>query len=265
MSIEALFYKLKRIWNNDGCKRGSNPMRLAFISDIHGNAVALEQVLADIDKKNIDKIYVLGDLCYRCTEPKRSLELIRALNTDVIKGNADEWVIRGVRSGEVPEKALEMMNLEREWVKSQLEQSDLDYLEKLPTEINIRIEGVNIHLFHATPDSLFEFVLPNVDDETLQSKLMSANEDAQIYIYGHIHKSYIRFIRGKIVINTGSVGLPFDGLALASYAIVEIVAGNISSSIERVSYDVEKVAEQYRVSNYPNADMMIKVLRNASV
>jgi putative phosphoesterase len=240
-------------------------MRLAFISDIHGNAVALEHVLADIDKKNIDKIYVLGDLCYRCPEPKRSLDLIRALNTEVIKGNADEWVVRGVRMGEVPEKALEMMSLERDWIVSQLEQPDLDYLDKLPTEINLHIEEVNIHLFHATPDSLFEAVLPSVDDETIQSKLMSAKEDAQIYIYGHIHKSYIRYLQGKMVINTGSVGLPFDGLALASYAIVEIIEGNISTSIERVSYDVEIVAKQYSESNYPNAEMMIKVLRNGSL
>jgi hypothetical protein len=59
--------------------------------------------------------------------------------------------------------------------------------------------------------------------------------------------------------------LPFDGLALASYAMIEIADGNISASIERVSYDIEKVAEQYMNAKYPNAEMMIKVLRNASV
>src|SRR6185437_12440149 len=115
----------------------------------------------DINKKNIDKIYVLGDLCYRCPEPKRALELIQALNTDVIKGNADEWVVRGVAEGEVPEKALEMMNREREWIVSQLEQADLDYLQNLPTQLNPIMDGVSIHLFHATPDSLFENILPN--------------------------------------------------------------------------------------------------------
>src|SRR3954468_13387373 len=103
-------------------------MRLAFISDIHGNAVALESVLADISQKNIDKIYVLGDLCYRCPEPKRSLDLIRSLNTEVLKGNADEWLVRGVRVGEVPDKALAMMTLEQEWIAARLEQSDLNYL-----------------------------------------------------------------------------------------------------------------------------------------
>lgn len=64
-------------------------MKIAFISDIHGNAVALESVLEDIDKKNVDRIIVLGDICFRGPEPKRSLDLVRSLDTYVIKGNAD--------------------------------------------------------------------------------------------------------------------------------------------------------------------------------
>ena len=74
-------------------------MRYAFISDIHGNAVALEAVLKDIEVKQADKIIVLGDVAYRGPEPKKSVELIQSLETDVIKGNADEWIVRGVREG----------------------------------------------------------------------------------------------------------------------------------------------------------------------
>ena len=80
-------------------------MKLAFISDIHGNATALDAVLQDIKNKNVDKVYVLGDICYRGLEPQRSLELVQSLHTDVIKGNADEWVVRGVQQGEVPDPA----------------------------------------------------------------------------------------------------------------------------------------------------------------
>jgi putative phosphoesterase len=239
-------------------------MKGAFISDIHGNAWALETVLADIQKKRVDQIYVLGDICYRGPEPKRSLELIRSLETEVIRGNADEWVVRGVLKGEVPEQALEMMNSERDWTVSRLDRSDLDYLDKLPFEMNLILDGISIHVFHATPESLFESIFPGADDDLLKSKLMTS-KNAQIYMYGHIHKPYVKYINGKIIMNTGSVGLPFDGLALASYAIVEIVDGNITTSIERVSYDIEKVAEQYRKANYPNADAMIRIIRNGSV
>jgi putative phosphoesterase len=238
-------------------------MRIAFISDIHGNAIALERVLMDIKNKSVDKIIVLGDLCYRGPDPKRSIELIRSLDTAVIKGNADEWVVRGVQQGEVPNKVIEMMNLERDWTVSHLEQSDLDYLKNLPMDLNFESNNITISAFHATPDSLFESVLPHADDETIQSKLMSSF-DARIYIYGHIHRPYIKYINGKIIMNSGSVGLPFDGLAMASYATVEIEEGMITTSIERVEYDIEKVAEQYVRMEYPNSEKMLKAIRSAS-
>ncbi|OPH57184.1 YfcE family phosphodiesterase [Paenibacillus ferrarius] len=239
-------------------------MRIAFISDIHGNSLALEAVLADITQKQIDQIYVLGDLCYRGPNPKRSLALIRSLQTQVIKGNADEWVIRGVNQGEVPEQAIAMMRQEREWTAAQLDSADIAYLEDLPTELKLEIEGFNIHAFHATPDSLFEIVLPGAGDEVLKTKLMSGSE-ADVYIYAHIHRPYIRYLDGKTLINVGSVGLPFDGLPKAAYVIIDIQRGNLSTSIERISYPVEEVVKQYEEANYPNAEMMISIIRNGFV
>ncbi len=237
-------------------------MRMAFISDIHGNAIALEAVLQDIRKKKLDKVYVLGDICYRGPEPKRSLELVRSLNTEVIKGNADEWVVRGVQEGEVAPKALDLMNTEREWTVGQLEQTDITYLKNLPAQLNWNWNGIEIACFHATPPSLFTVVPPNASDKELEKQFFQA-VDAQVYIYAHIHKPYIRYLNGKVVMNIGSVGLPFDGLAKASYGIVEIKDGSVSTSIERVRFNTEKVIELYREVHYPNAEMMIDVIRNA--
>ncbi|MEI7028038.1 metallophosphoesterase family protein [Paenibacillus sp. y28] len=239
-------------------------MRLAFISDIHGNAVALDAVLEDIRKKAVDRIMVLGDLCYRGPEPKRALERVRALHTEVIKGNADAWTVRGVRPGEAPDQALEMMNRERHWIVSQLAQEDIDYLDGLPTELQLQVEGVSIHAFHATPDSLFEIVLPGTEEAQLKAKLMSG-ADADVYIYAHIHRPYVRFIDGKVLMNIGSVGLPFDGMAKASYGILEIEAGAIRTSIERVPFEVEQVVKQYEEAGYPNAEMMSRVVRNGRI
>jgi putative phosphoesterase len=239
-------------------------MKIAFISDIHGNAIALEAVLEDIENQGIDKIYVLGDICYRGPEPKRSLDLVRSLHTEVIKGNADEWVVRGVQKGEVPEKALELMNLERQWIVSNLEPSDIDYLASLPAQLNFSIENVGISAFHATPTSLFDIVLPNADDQQIETSLMEANE-AQIYVYAHIHKPYIRFLNGKVIMNIGSVGLPFDGLTKSSYGLIEIEDGHIKTSIRRVSYNLESVVALYHEVKYPNADMMSKVIMTAKI
>lgn len=234
--------------------------KLAFISDIHGNSVALDAVLKDIKIKNVDKVFVLGDICYRGPEPQRALDLVQGLDCQVIKGNADEWVVRGVQKGEVPDQALEMMNKERDWIVSQLSEECVEYLRELPTQLNFEVEGVRIHAFHATPNSLFEVVPPSASDETLMEKLVTT--EADLYIYAHIHKPYIRFINGKCIVNIGSVGLPFDGVSKASYSIVEINEGSIQTSNVRVSYDVQKVVEQYNKVGYPNVEMMSKIVLN---
>lgn len=239
-------------------------MKFAFISDIHGNAIALDAVLDDINKKGIDKIYVLGDICYRGPEPKRSLELVQSLNTEVIRGNADEWVVRGVREGEVPAKVLALMNSERDWTLTKLNQTDIDYLQNLPDQIHCEAEGIKINAFHATPDSLFEVVLPETEDQLIESKLMKEN-DCDIFIYGHIHKPYIRYINGKVVMNIGSVGLPFDGMAKASYGLVEIENGHIRTAIQRVKYNLDTVVDLYKKENYPNAEMMSAIIRNGKI
>lgn len=236
-------------------------MKIVFLADIHGNANALEAVLKDIEERNVDKVYVLGDICYRGPEPQRSLDLVRELNTEVIKGNADEWVVRGVQQGEVPAQVLQLMNKERDWTLSQLDTESIDYLKCMPSELKIELEGVRIHAYHATPQSLFDIVLPDESEETLKEFQMV--QEADIYVYAHIHKPYIRYTNGKCIINTGSVGLPFDGLNKASYAMVEINNNNYQTAIIRVEYDVEKVIDQFSVTDYPNKESMIKILKNA--
>ena len=239
-------------------------MKTAFISDIHGNADALESVLKDIESKHVDKIVVLGDLCYRGPEPKRALDLVRSLETTVIKGNADEWVVRGIREGEVPDGALDMMRKEREWTLNQLTDEDVDYLRNLPEDYTLDLNGTEVHCFHATPDSLFDVVRPDESVETIEAKLMT-KRSASLFLYGHIHLPYVRFMNSKAVANLGSVGLPFDGLNQSSYLIAEVNGGQFHVGIHRVKYDVEKTAKKYYEFDYPNAEAMANVIRKGSL
>ncbi|WHY71033.1 metallophosphoesterase family protein [Fictibacillus enclensis] len=238
-------------------------MKMAFISDIHGNAVALETVLRDIKEKSIDQVFVLGDLCFRGPEPKRSLELVQALNTKVIKGNADEWVVRGISEGEVPPHVKNMMDKERLWCYEQLSAEDINFLQELPSDIMFNNGQLSVHAFHATPDSLFEVVTPAENEPVLTEKMMK--ENAELFVYGHIHKAYVKYLAGKCLANTGSVGLPFDGVPRASYFLLETNDFSYQTSIVRVSYDMERVIRQYKENDYPNAEMMINVLKNASL
>ncbi|WP_082235151.1 metallophosphoesterase family protein [Halobacillus massiliensis] len=238
-------------------------MRLAFISDIHGNASALEAVLQDLKNRKIDKLFILGDLAFRGLEPERSIQIIRELEAEVIKGNADEWVVRGVQQGEVPDDSLDLMNEEKEWTTNKMKSESVYYLDQLPTEIDEDFDGVHIHAFHALPDNLFEVVQPSFSDESMKEKLMK-NDEADIYIYGHIHQPFIRHIEGKIIINTGSVGLPFDGLAQPSYAVVDIEEEGVQVSIIRTSYNLEETVEEVKSSDYPQKKLLRELLMNAS-
>ncbi|WP_227936251.1 metallophosphoesterase family protein [Alkalihalobacillus deserti] len=234
-------------------------MRIAFLSDIHGNATALEAVLRDVHIQQVDRICFLGDLCFRGPEPKRVLDIVRSLDADVIKGNADEWLVRGIHPGEVPESSLEIMNQERDWSLQRLNEADLNYLKNLPTELVLE-EGLDsiVHAFHATPTSLFDVVL--ADDTSKIEETIMQRDDADLYVYGHIHHPYIRSMHGKNVVNTGSVGMPFDGHPLASYLIADIEEGRHRLHLNRVPYNREHVVEIYKQGGYPNIETMGRVI-----
>lgn len=238
-------------------------MKLAFISDIHGNATALEAVLKDIDERNINKIFILGDICFRGSEPQRSLDIVRSLNVDVIKGNADEWLVRGIQDDEVPITVHSMMERERDWTVSKLNEESVNYLKNLPTQLTLKFDGIKIHAFHSTPTNLFDVVQPDDSDSVFNEKIMTS--DANLYVYGHIHKPFIRFVKGKCVVNSGSVGLPFDGLNKASYALIDIEGTNVDFSIIRIDYEVERVVKQFLKLNYPNKEMIINMLENSAI
>lgn len=242
-------------------------MKIALISDIHGNAVALEAVLKDIRRQGADQIVILGDLCFRGPEPKRALEMVQTLvhehNAKAIKGNVDEWTVRPVRPGEIPEEALEGFNREREWCVNRLTQEDLDWLQALPQDLRLNLsDSLTLYAFHATPNSLFDVVWPDASSDQIASTLIR-DDGAQIFAYGHIHLPYIRTVQGKTIFNTGSVGMPFDGLSLASYILLETDGQVYSASLVRVPYDVERVVQQYIDQDYPEAELLSKVIRLA--
>lgn len=236
-------------------------MRLAFISDIHGNIPALEAVLEDIKSMNVDQIAVLGDLCLLGPETERVVERIRRLGVPTIKGNSEEWMIRGIEPGEVPDEIIGPFSQEREWVLERISQTNLDYLKTLKTELTFEVGELTIQAFHATPNSLFDVVAPNVDDHLMVEEQMMKS-DADIYIYGHIHQPFSRYLSGKCLINCGAVGLPFDGNPQASYALVEVGGEHVTTSIRRISYDVEAVVAICEEVGYPNAEMVSRIVRS---
>ncbi|WP_018922309.1 metallophosphoesterase family protein [Salsuginibacillus kocurii] len=240
-------------------------MKTAIISDIHGNARALKAILNDMEQQDVQQLYVIGDICFRGPEPKNALETVRALPAKVLQGNADLWTVRGLQKEEVPEKALAIMNQEREWTAERLTEADMDYLAQLPAEFYDEIgNGLKMHTFHATPDSLFEPVKKDASADELRNKL-TLERDADVYVYGHVHTPFVREVNGKTIVNTGSVGLPFDHDPRPSYAIIDTSTGKIEATIRRVSYNLDEVINQYDANNYPNSEQMKTIIRDGAI
>ncbi|MCE7792119.1 metallophosphatase family protein [Salipaludibacillus sp. CUR1] len=240
-------------------------MKLALISDIHGNEQAFKAVLEDISAIGATHVAVLGDISFRGPKPKQCLDLVRDLDGKVIKGNADEWIVRGVNKGEVPDKALQMMQEEQAWAKEQMTQDDLTYLNELPETVEIPLSNqCQLFACHATPDSLFDIISNEADNKEF-SIFTQTNERADYYAYGHIHLPFLRSFESKKIINTGSVGLPFDGDARASYVLFDRSLKDIQVQFRRVSYDVEKACFDLDECGYPEpARQLIKnIYRNA--
>jgi predicted phosphodiesterase len=248
-------------------------MKYAFLSDIHGNAVALDAVIRDLETVRPDRMFVLGDLAFRGAEPKRSIALVRSLGCPVIGGNADLWVTRGIRAGEVPEGRLAMMRAERQWTREHLDEDDLFYLKELPDGHAEALNGgAPLLLCHAAPNDRFALLPPNASDEALLTAFRpgaNARPDVPgpgpaVAVYGHIHLPFIRFVQGLLLINTGSVGLPFDGLPAASYALLDDERGIWNASIRRVRYNLDAAAEALDRTGYPERDLLVRSLRTGT-
>lgn len=237
-------------------------MKIAFISDIHGHKTALDAVLHDIERLGCDKTYALGDICYRGPEPSACLETVRRAADGMLKGNADAWVVRGVRSGEVPDDKLDIMAQECAWTQGHLSKGEIQYLDSLPMTIEDLDADVPWQAFHATPTNLFTAIAPDAIDETITTQLL-ATQRAQLLLYGHIHVPYVRTVESRTIVNLGSVGLPFDNIAEASYAVVEMNRGEFTVNIRRVGYDIEAAVRALHQNDYPNASYVEQVIRTA--
>lgn len=238
-------------------------MKLALISDIHGNYHALEAVLDDIRRQQADRVFVLGDIVFKGPLPERCVEAVRQLETVVLQGNIDELVgTNRIQPGFAKSAGHEAaLKQEMAWVRSRLTEDQLNYLTELPMEHQLELEnGQVLRLVHATPQNVLDVVTPMEDEAGYER--MFAGSKADIVAYGHIHLGYVRSFGGKMIINTGSVGLPFDGNWRASYALLEVTSGGVSVTLRRVEYDLEAAVQAFDGSGHPFADSVIAAIRS---
>ena len=225
---------------------------IAVISDIHGNLWALQAVLQDLDRLSPSQVIVAGDLALGGPRPAECVELVRRRGYPAIRGNTDEWL------SSAPDAITDAIS----WASAQLSDADRRYLAGLPFLWRLPHEAGDLVVVHATPWSISDVVPPDAP-EPLVRRVFAETEAAAV-AYGHIHIAYVRELGDKLLVNPGSVGLPFDGDQRASYAMLSVEGGRWRATLRRVPYDVAAAVGALRGSGNPEAERFARRLERAS-
>ena len=227
-------------------------MKFAVFGDIHGNIEALKAAYEAAQAAGAEKIYHLGDLGGYAPFVNEVVAFCTERGIDGVQGNYDEAVANdrehcGCKAEEPLQE--EMAHRSFAWTKAHVSPESKAYMKSLPAEIKFIVEGKKVWLFHATPKKNNLYWFEDRPEKFFQE--MAEKGDADILIYGHIHKPYRKDIGGKVFINAGSVGKPKDGDPRACVALIDITAHDVKVSFLRVPYDFEKTAQAIVSSGLP--------------
>lgn len=269
-------------------------MRIAIMSDIHGNLPALEAVLANVAARGpFDALGVAGDLCEWGPQPHEALARVRGLGCPVVQGNTDRNVTLGM-TDEARLRALGKTDNSIKglaWTRAQIGAEGAAYLAALPfahtypsptTVANTgdgrdgqgMRENGDVLMVHANPRDLDTHLDPDAPPEEIAPLL--AGVSAEVVAFGHLHTPYIRRAAGRLLVDVSSVGYPRDEDRRAAYGILEWDEGSADTeegngdggrwqaTIVRVPYDLEATAAAFRASGMPNAEKRIRQLYRAS-
>jgi predicted phosphodiesterase len=235
-------------------------MRLAILSDIHGNLTALEAVLADLKSVAPDLVVHGGDLVANGARPAEVVDAIRNLGWPGVCGNTDEMLWRPELLAELELKAPTKQGLRRVLFHDiapatceLLGTVRIDWLRSLPNAWCTDEYAV----FHASPDNLWRAPLADAPDREFVATYGAVKSNT--VTYGHIHRPFVRRIGRCTVVNSGSVGLSYDRDRRASYVVID----PSSVTIHRVEYQVEREVQELRARRYPRAEWLASILMNA--
>jgi predicted phosphodiesterase len=238
-------------------------MRVAVLSDIHGNAVALEAVLTDLASYPTDQLVCLGDAVQGGPQPSETVAHLRALACPVVMGNADAWLLSGQETGnETVSPAQEAM---RQWSLTRLSDSDRRFIaDFVPTYTLALPGGKTLLAFHGSPTSFDDILLPDTPYEDF-ARIYGPFVPA-ILTGGHTHLQHIRRLGETFYFNPGSVGVVYDQqqaegpetlLRLdprAEYAVLEVSGDRLALEFRRVPVAVDRLIEAARTSGSPGSE-----------
>ncbi|PJF41348.1 MAG: metallophosphoesterase [Chloroflexi bacterium] len=246
-------------------------MRLAVLSDIHGNLTAFEAVLADLESVgSVDKIWVLGDLAALGPRPVECIRKVKAMQEaaekgtfGVISGNTDRYLVTGERMPTPPAKdeeafaklatAWSIRDRQFNWGMAQLGFEDYEYLKKLRHELSVKVARYGPVIgYHAVPGDDEAMLLPDTPEEQALDYLL--DREGVLAIGGHIHRQMNRDLGAWRVVNVGSVGMSFDMPGKAQWGLFTFLEDSLMVDLRAVPYDVDAVIADLHAVGFPDPD-----------
>src|SRR5919197_1365783 len=223
-------------------------MRIAFVADQHGNAVALDAVIADLEREELDEVICLGDVAQGGPQPVEIVDRLRGLGWRCVFGNSDEFLLTlSFGNEEVTERVLAV----GEWSREQLGDERLEFLRSFEPTVELDLGGRRLVCCHATPTSNKDIILP----DSPHDEVVRALGDADIVACGHVHLQWHRRIGSRLWFCAGSAGLVYQSneptfeepfAPWAEYAVLTGTDGALRVEFRRVPFDVQQLLHAYR-------------------
>jgi putative phosphoesterase len=236
-------------------------VRIAIVSDVHGSLHALEAVIAEIRQDSPDAVIHGGDLALSGARPAEVIDTIRGLGWPGVVGNTDELLWRPEELASQTARAPRLTQLLRVLFESLapatielLGAERIDWLKTLPAEQRLG----DVVVVHASPTDLWRAPMPRDPDEVFVESYEQLQ--ARVVVYGHVHRAFVRRLKGIRVANSGSAGMPYDGDPRAPYLIVD----DDDVQVRRVTYEVDRDIEDLKIVNYPYASWLGEIRRRGT-
>ena len=218
-------------------------MRVAVLSDVHGNASALAAVLAELEDERADLVVFGGDLTWGA-QPAETYRLASALdNALFVRGNADRAVLEGLAERD-----------RERWMQEQHSAEMRDFLAGSGEQQLVDVDGLGaVRFCHGSPRSDEECVTPETPEERVREFMTGVDE--RLVVTAHVHIQFDRHVAGVRSVNAGSVGLPYEGRPGAYWAML-----GPDVDLRRTEYDVDEAVSAYRESGFPEPEPMVELL-----
>lgn len=229
-------------------------MKIAFLSDIHGNYEALKAVFLELKKKKISKVVCLGDYLNYYYEPKKCLDLLIKKKAICIKGNHEEIFLETLKNKKKIKSYADKYGNSIYINLKQLNQKYIDYIKFLPKNINIKIGSKRTLISHGSPWKIDFYFYKNIEDKW-KKKIRKYNKE--LFILGHTHHPMILKLinKKKMVLNPGSVGQPRNGTSDACWMIID--DKSMRTEFMKTPYNTKKLINQIK-KNDPGKKNLLK-------